>query len=162
MNIEYMNLKQDAIGRARITMVVDVPPSDLSEIYANYQSGKKYSCNIKPRTHKKTKNQNNYAWELITELANKRRMLKDEVYEEEIKRWGQSELLHIKTREIISSLLMVYRFVDIAHEKDDGTLYVKAYRGLSRLDNRETAILLDGIISDCKEWGINPEVSHEC
>jgi len=162
MDIVYMDLKQDAIGRARLLMVVDTPVSDLSEVYSQYQSGKKFICSIKPYTHKKSAEQRKYAWALITELANKRRMPKDEVYKEQIEKYGQSDFFHIKCADIIPQLLKVYKFVEVTHQKDDGTMYVKAYRGLSRLDNRETAVLLDGIIADCKEWGINPEVSHDC
>ena len=162
MDIEYMDLKQDAIGRARILMVVDTPVSELSEIYAQYQSGKKFVCSIKPYTHKKSLEQNRYAWALITALANKRRMPKMEVYEEQIKKYGQSELFHVKCWDAIETISKVYKFVEVVHEKEDGTVYVRAYRGLSKLDNVEAAVLIDGIIEDCKEWGINPEVSNEC
>lgn len=158
MDIVWMDLKQDAVGRARITMVVDTPVQELVDTYAAYQDGKKYIATIKPYTHKKSLEQNRYAWALITELANKRRMPKMEVYEEQLKKYGQSEFFHIKTEEIVPHLLKVYRFVEIAHKKDDGSVYVKAFRGLSNLDNKETSILIDGLIEDCKEWGISPEV----
>ena len=160
MDIVYMDLKQDAIGRARITMVVETPVQELADIYASYLGGKQYVASIKPYTHKKSLEQNRYAWALITEMANKRRMPKMEVYEEQIKKYGQSEFFHIRSEDIVEHLLRVYRFVDITHRKDDGTLYVKAYRGLSDLDNSETSVLIDGIVEDCKEWGINPEVSN--
>lgn len=159
MDIVWMDLKQDAVGRARLTMVVDTPVQELVDTFMSYKDGKKYIATIKPYTHKKSLEQNRYAWALITELANKRRMPKMEVYEEQIKKYGQSEFFHIKSEEIIEHLLKVYRFVEVTHTKDDGSCYVKAYRGLSNLDNAETSVLIDGLIEDCKEWGINPEVT---
>lgn len=55
-----------------------------------FQQNKEKIFEVKEYKEKRSLNANNYAWKLMTEIANVLRMSKEEVYIEMLKAYGQS------------------------------------------------------------------------
>ena len=78
-----------------------------------------------------------------------------------LKRYGQSE--------IISALshIPIADYVKYCEEAGESTLngklfkHYKVYKGSSEFDSREMAILIDGIVSEAKELGIQTETPNQ-
>ena len=157
MRVKWMKLEQDPVGRAMVTMILDTPPSVLSKPCMDVQSGKEYEVELKPYKEAKTKDQVGAIWGKIGDLAEALRCSKDEVYETCIKRYGPSTAMRIPA-EALDLIEGVFRFVDIKQTRNDGTVFVKGYKGLSEMNTQEASVLLDGILSECKEVGISAEV----
>jgi hypothetical protein len=120
---------------------------------------RQYSVTVKEHKEKRTKDQNSYLWTLINELANVLRISKEECYLKMLKRYGQMQVIKVVT-EGLPILLRAVKYYDIISE-DEHCTFVKVYMGSSEMNTREMSILIDGVISDCKEQGIQTDTPEE-
>ena len=82
------------------------------------------------------------------------RTSKEDVYVEMLKRYGQSELISVLSHIPISQYV---KYCEEAGEsKLNGKLFkhYRVYKGSSEFDTREMSILIDGIVSEAQELGI--------
>ena len=110
-----------------------------------------YDVEIKQHREKRSLNANNYCWKLCTEIASALNTDKDSVYLTMLKRYGVSDKIVVRSYVDITGYDIKY------YEKDDSTGtwdYYKIYKGSSKYDTKEMSILLNGIVSECKEMGI--------
>ena len=113
-------------------------------------------CKIAHKKRKRSLNANSYAWVLITEIANKLRASKDEVYLQMLKRYSQSSVVSI----VDEAVPVFMKSVKYAEEFEKGTIngkdftHIKVYMGSSEMDTKEMAILIDGIVSEATELKI--------
>ena len=114
------------------------------------------TCKIGHYKKKRSLNANSYAWVLITEIANKLRASKDEVYLQMLKRYSQSSVVSI----VDEAVPVFMKSVKYAEEFGKGTIngkdftHIKVYMGSSEMDTKEMAILIDGIVSEATELKI--------
>ena len=114
------------------------------------------TCKIDHKKKKRSLNANSYAWLLITEIANKLRSSKEEIYLQMLKRYGQSSVVSI----IDEAVPVFMKSVKYAEEFGKGTVngkdftHIKVYMGSSEMDTKEMAILIDGIVSEATELKI--------
>ena len=109
-----------------------------------------YDVEIKQHREKRSLNANSYLWKLCTEIANVLNSDKDSIYLLMIKRYGVSDLIPISNKVPISDYFDYY---DI--ESNNGEyIWYKVYKGSSKYDTKEMSVLLNGIVSECKEMGI--------
>ena len=103
---------------------------------------------------KRSRDANAYAWALMNEIANHLRASKDEVYLKMLKRYGQSEIVSVL--EDIDVRPYFKYFEEIGTGTVDGKRFkhYKIFKGSSEYDSREMSILIDGIVSEAKEMGI--------
>lgn len=110
------------------------------------------TCKIDHYKKKRSLNANSYAWVLITEIANKLRASKDEVYLQMLKRYSQSSVVSI----VDEAVPVFMKSVKYAEEFGKGTIngkdftHIKVYMGSSEMDSKQFSILLDGIVSECE------------
>ena len=113
-------------------------------------------CKIDHYKKKRSLNSNNYAWSLITQIADVLRSSKEEVYLQMLKRYGQSSVVSIteEAAEIFEkSVKYCERFGEsILNGKN--FIHLKVYMGSSEFSTSEMSIFLDGIISECNELKI--------
>ena len=137
--------------KAKISLLLDT--KDLS-IVEELKKENKLNVELKKYRQKRSLNSNNYAWELITQIANIIRSSKEEVYLEMLKRYGQSQMISVLAEIDVSKFLKYYE------EAGESTLngkifkHYKVYVGSSEMDTKEMSILVDGIVSEAKELGI--------
>ena len=111
---------------------------------------KQYDVEIKIHREKRSLNANSYCWKLCTEIASVINSDKDSVYLLMLKRYGVSDLIPISNQVPIDDYIKYY---DIESKTDKYTWY-KIYKGSSKYDTKEMSVLLNGIVSECKEMGI--------
>lgn len=120
-------------------------------------------CKIDHKKKKRSLDANAYAWKLITEIANVLRVSKDEIYIKMLKRYGQSSVVSV----IDEAVPVFMKSVKYAEEFGHGIVngknftHIKVFMGSSEYDTREMAILIDGIVSECKELNINTMAPNE-
>lgn len=110
---------------------------------------------IKPYRQKRSLNANAYAWVLINEMANVLRTSKDEVYQEMLKRYGQSKVISVLSDIDISRFVKYYEEIGKGHVEGKEFTHYRCFIGSSEYDSREMAILIDGIVDEAKELGID-------
>lgn len=116
---------------------------------------------IKKYVQKRTLTQNAYMWVLLQELAIKLGATKDEVYRHYVRDYGVCKPLPIKN-EAVDDFVFKWKkgglgwFCEVARDsKVSGYSLVMVYFGTSTYTKEEMMRVLDAIIEDCKEQGIN-------
>lgn len=159
MIIQNADLKQDPYGRAILTLTLDIPPSEIAKTCTDIQHGKKYNAEIKPYRSSKSKDQLGAIWGKIGEIADVLYANKETVYEECLRRYGQGVAMRIPSI-ALCEIEGMFRVVDILQERNDDTMFIKAYKGLSQMDTSEASRLLEGVLDECRELGISTEVKN--
>jgi hypothetical protein len=109
---------------------------------------------VKEYRQKRSLTANSYAWALINEMSNVLRTSKDEVYVEMLKRYGQSQVISVLSDIDISKFIKYYEPIGTAHLQGKDFTHYRCFIGSSEYDSREMAILIDGIISEAEQLGI--------
>ena len=111
---------------------------------------KKYDVEIKQHREKRSLNANSYCWKLCTKIAEVVNSDKDAIYLLMLKRYGISDLVPIAKEVPIKDYIKYY---DIESETSKYIWY-KIYKGSSQYNTKEMSVLLNGIVSECKELNI--------
>ena len=110
------------------------------------------TCKIGHYKRKRSLNANSYCWTLLTQIADKLRASKEEIYLQMLKRYSQSSVISI----VDEAVPQFMRSVKYAEEFGKGTIngkdftHIKVYMGSSEMDSKQFSILLDGIVSECE------------
>lgn len=107
---------------------------------------------------KRSLNSNSYLWVLLQMLAEERGQTKEEVYREFIKGYGVFKPATVNT-EAASTLVYIWEHNGIGWvaeevKKNKNTVDLLLYYGSSTYSNKQMARLLDAVINDCKQCGI--------
>ena len=147
-------------GLPRITLTVNEKGEMLTG-YDDIKDLEKLDIELKPYREKRSLNANNYAWKLITEIANIARADKEDVYLRMLKRYGQSQMISVLAEIPLGGYIKYYS--EAGESTLNGKLFkhYKVYKGSSEFDKAEMAILIDGIVSEAKELGIQTETPEE-
>jgi hypothetical protein len=151
------NITRDFTGDYHITLIAPKEEQGNMEPLNELLSDEKVkTCKIGHKKKRRSLNANSYAWLLITEIANKLRSSKEEIYLQMLKRYGQSSVVSI----IDEAVPVFMKSVKYAEEFGKGTVngkdftHIKVYMGSSEMDTKEMAILIDGIVSEATELKI--------
>lgn len=134
---------------------------DFQQLVDELGQVEKLSIEIKKYRQKRSLNANNYAWKLITEIANIVRLSKDEVYLQMLKHYGQSELVSVLSH------IPLRDYVKYCEEAGESTLngklfkHYRVFKGSSEFDTREMSIFIDGVVDEAKALGIATETPDE-
>lgn len=122
-----------------------------------------YVASIKQYREKRSLNANAYAWKLITEIANVLRADKNEIYIQMLHRYGQSQIVSVIAEASDQFKRAIKYYDDVGESVLNGKLFkhIRVYTGSSEYDTREMAILIDGIVSECKQLGIETATPEE-
>lgn len=120
---------------------------------------------VKEYHEKRSLTANSYYWVLLRDLAGRLRTSKDELHEIMLKRYGQ----YLRDKE--GNIVCVAVSPDTRMQDFDGHFeYEGPFRGYARYkvlrgsrtyDSKEFSILLDGLISECHEVGIDTMTPDE-
>jgi len=113
---------------------------------------------IDKKRKKRSLNANNYAWKLITEIANALRSSKEEVYFQMLKNYGQMVTVSIEEKAVDTFLRTeVAKYSEIFAEGTvNGKLFkhIHVWIGSSQYNTQEMSIFIDGIVSECTDLKI--------
>lgn len=158
---KIQGLAQD-FGTRKVTLTLSVNEDAAAKLlYDELHETEKLSIKIDKYREKRSLNANNYAWKILTEMANILRSSKEEVYLEMLKRYGQSEIISVLAHIPIGEYV---KYCEVAGESTlNGKLFkhYKVYKGSSEFDTREMRIFLDGVVSEAKELGIPTETPDQ-
>ena len=109
---------------------------------------------VKEHKEKRSLNANAYAWSLITKIADALRTSKEECYLEMLKRYGQSEIVSVLSEINVEGYFKYYEPIATATLQGKEFTHYKIYKGSSEYDSLSNSILIEGIVSEAKELGI--------
>ena len=116
---------------------------------------------IKKHRNKRSLNANNYLWALVNELGNVFNLSKEEVYFTMLKKYGQSELVSILSNIDVKGYFKYYEVAGTTILNNKEFTHYKIYKGSSEYDTKEMSVLIDGVVSDCEDLGIETMPPHE-
>lgn len=114
---------------------------------------------IKKYRKKRSLNANSYFWKLLEEMASVLHTTKDELYLIELKKWGISDLLPYPHGR--KPIFKYYEFETTSMLNGKPADWYKIFKGTSDYDSKEMATLIDGVVDDCEELGIETKTPEE-
>ena len=144
-------------------VILTLKSSDRIEILKEYENLKddELSVEIKKHREKRSLNANAYCWTLINQLGNILRLSKEEVYLLMLKRYGQSEMVSIRSDININGYFKYYDIAGTTILNNKEFTHYRIYKGSSEYDTKEMAVLIDGIVQECKEQNIETMTPQE-
>ena len=153
LNFLKGTIRQEFMGDYELLLTIPKDQKNIIEpLYDLLTDDKVKVCKIDHYRKKRSLNANAYCWKLCTEIANKLRASKDEVYLQMLKRYGQSSIVSV----VEEAVPVFMKSVKYAEEFGKGTVngkdftHIKVYMGSSEMDSKQFSILLDGIVSECE------------
>ena len=135
--------------------------ADLLPIIFNLDREKIYDVEIKEHKNKRSLNANSYAWALINKLGNKLRMSKDDIYIMMLERYGQSEVVSVRSDIDVKGYFQYFKEIGRGFVQGKEFTHYKIFKGSSQYDTKEMSILIDGIVSECQDLGIETMTPDE-
>lgn len=147
----------------------------LADFEADYNRLKDGDVSIEIKKYRKPRslNANNYAWTLIEKIAEMIGADKDSVYENMLKKYGTSESytdeagneckVLFSLREGIPASLVARHYAEVGIGYVDGKKFIhyRAIKGTSEYNTKEMSVYIDGIISECKDLGIQTDTPEQ-
>lgn len=130
---------------------IDLEP--LNEIAVT----EKLSIKAEPYREKRSLNSNSYCWVLLQKLAEACKTTKEEMYLQCLQRYSRKFTHVIVKADALEYMKSLYRtFIDLGEVKVNGQTghQLQVYYGSSTFNTKEMTVFLDGIVSECKELGI--------
>ena len=128
---------------------------DIKQIVENLDESKKYDVKISYHTEKRTLTANAYYWVLVNKIANVLQTSKEEVHEKMIKRYSQREYISVLEQVDIEKYGIRYydEGVNFTQNGKRFKSYI-IYENSSDMNKLEFSILVEGIVSEAQEMGI--------
>lgn len=134
-------------------------PEELSQYLWQLDKDTKYI--IEEYKEKRSLDANAYAWVLITKIGNILRKSKEEVYLQMLKDYGQSEIVSILSSINPSGYFKYYEKIGIGIINNKEFSHYKIYKGSSEYNTLEMSILIDGIVQEAEQLGIETKTPDE-
>lgn len=109
---------------------------------------------IKEYNKKRSLNSNSYCWALIGKIADVLRATKDEIYIQMLEDYGQSILIPLEEGKKPDGYFKYFRYITKSELNGKKADWYKVFKGSSNYNSKEMAVLIDGIIYEAEELGI--------
>ena len=162
MNGRIIDLTRDLSGNLRVTLEVKTDPVTLEEL-----RDKDLTIEMKPYRPKRSRNANAYAWVLIGKIAEKLGISPREVYRQTIQDIGGNyDIICVRTKDVegIKTSWERIGMGWMAEELDSkikGCTNLMLWYGSSTYDSRQMSLLIDRIVDEAKELGIETATPEE-
>lgn len=116
---------------------------------------------IEEYKQKRSLNANNYAWKLITEIANVLRKSKEEVYLHMLIDYGQRETISMLSSIKINGYFKYWKEAgkSVLNGKEFTHYYI--FKGTSEYDTKEMSIFIDGVVQEAEQLGISTKTPQQ-
>lgn len=144
-------------------LIIDIPMDQRGAVmkFLRTKKDRPYDLTIKEHREKRSLDANAYAWVLIGKIADALRITPKEIYRQAIQDIGGNyEVIPIKEeaadrfKEIWEAQGLGWPCVDMGKSKIPGYRNLRAYYGSSTYDTRQMSVLIDHIVQDCRQLGI--------
>ena len=139
----------------------------LGQAVSSLEDGKTYTVEIKEKKEKRSREANSYAWVLLDKLAAKTHIPKEDIYRELIKNiGGNSEIVCVQNK-AVERLRAGWKqngigwVSDTFESKIQGCTNVILYYGSSTYDSAQMHRLIDLIVQECEQQGIETMTREE-
>ena len=160
---QIKNISNDYItGELNITFSVNEKSTIMPE-YEKLKDCEKLRIEAKKYRNRRSLDANAYLWVMLQKLAEALKSDKWSIYLQMLKRYGQFTYIVVKPG-AVEGVKKQWRECEEVGEVDvNGTKAVQmlCYYGSSTYDAKEFSILLDGVISEAKDLGIETLPSEE-
>lgn len=166
MKVIATNIKamSDYKGTVEITITVPGKPlehrADIEKLQALTAGGKTLDVEIKPHRGKRSLDANSFLWILAQKIAEAIGTTKEDVYRKNIREVGQFVIVPIR-KDAVERWGEVWNgkglgwFCEIVGDsKIAGYVNIISYYGSSVYNTKEMSRLIDAIVQECKELGI--------
>ena len=140
---------------------------DVSKLQEIVDNGKQLDVEIQQHRKKRSMDANAYCWVLCQKIAEVIGSTKEEVYQKAVRDVGQFEILPIR-EEAVETWIERWGsrglgwFAEVMDDsKLDGYKRVISYYGSSVYDTREMSILIDALVQEARELGIETMPAEE-
>lgn len=116
---------------------------------------------VKEYSEKRGLKANAYYWELVNQLANVLRISKEELHFLLLQRYGQSEMVSVLAQIDVKPYFRYYAEAGESVLNGKTFKHYKIYKGSSEMNRKEMSILIDGLVSECKEADIETKTPAE-
>lgn len=151
----------DDIPEVTLTLACDKKTARalLEYIQGIINKGKRLMAEFKKHSPKRSLNANAYMWEVLGQMAAVLHTTKDELYLEMLDRYGVFTHIIVKPS-IVDRVKAEWRTVrELGEVMVNGQtgMQLQCYFGSSTYDQKEFSVLLNGVISEAKELGVETE-----
>ncbi len=159
-NIDFVS------GKPKITITVNEKQAFLQG-FDDLKDIEKLSIEIKPYRERRSLDANAYCWKLISDIAEKMSVPKEAVYRAAIREVGGNSEVVCVQNEAVAKLRQGWQrnglgwLTDTFPSKIPGCTNVILYYGSSTYDSHQMSRLIDNIIQDCHELGIQTDTPAE-
>ena len=142
-------------GELNITFSVNEKSTIMPE-YEKLKDCEKLRIEVKKYCKRRSLDANAYLWVLLQKIAEVLRTDKWSVYLQMLKRYGQFTYIVVKPGAVEAVKKQWRECEEIGEIDVNGTkaLQMLCYYGSSTYDTKEMSVLIDGVVSECKELGI--------
>lgn len=164
-SVKWIQVNPHPGGYVKITAVVDGSIETLAK-QASETATKPYELILKPVTNKRSLTANGYYQVLLDKLTAVVQGRREEIHRELLARYGVTDTdqngkpILLRMRADISPLELSGTYLDAIGEQDGYVIY-RVLKGSSKMNTVEFSHLLDGLISECKELGIEVLTDEE-
>lgn len=162
--VKAAELSFTAIDEPRLTLTLAMARKDAQKGYQGLQEalskGKPLEVEVKQHRKKRSLDSNAYLWILCQKIAEVIGSTKEAVYREFIRRVGQFEVTPIKDEAVDRWICnwqahgLGWVSETVGESKLNGYTNVISYYGSSVYSTKEMSILLDEVVIQCQELGI--------
>ena len=141
--------------------------AEIFKLKSQLDKNKVFTCTIKPKKEIRSLDANAYFWNLAEELAKKFKSTKIEVYKNYICEYGVCDIRPVRDDEVETfikrwgKLGIGWFCEDLGESKLQGYTNVRSYYGSSVYEQAEMSRVIDAIVADCKEEGIETRTPNQ-
>jgi len=155
MDIRKADIRLNVDGSVELLLTVQGDKGYLSELVKRVNE-KPHTVEIEPLKRKRSLDANAYLWVLMGKMAEVLKTSKDEIYLEMLDRYGVFTHIVVKPN-VVERVKDEWRTVrELGEVTINGKtgIQLQCFFGSSTYDSKEFSVLLDGVISEAKELGI--------
>lgn len=149
--------------KQRITLELE---GDFRDIYDKLKESD-LDIEVKKYRNKRSKDANSYMWVLLDKLADALRTTKEDLYLGYIRQYGMYKDFTLTEDEAKTFKVVWEAFgtgwptEQVDYTSDGNRVVIRAYYGSSQYDTKRMARLIDAVVQDCKELGIETMTPDE-
>lgn len=142
-------------GQQLVTLALTTK-TDISDLKAIIANGKRLAIEISQEKKKRSLDANALLWKMCTEIANIIKSSKDEVYLTMLERYGVFTHIIVQPK-AVNRVVEEWRTCRVLGEvtvNGKTGIQIQCYYGSHLYDSKEFSVLLDGVISEAREMGV--------
>lgn len=152
-----IRMRANVYGDTEITLTTEDRRIDISRLKEAASKGKLLAAEIKQHRRRRSLDANAYLWVLLGKIAEVLQTDKDEIYLLMLERYGVFTHVIVKPQ-VVEQVKQQWRTVrELGKVTVNGKtgIQLQCYFGSSTYDTKQMATLIDGVVGECQELGID-------